>query len=100
MNKELELESFNAEVLSKYAGNSEKYTIEKDNVVKPNNRAWIIKYYIMFLSKLSILCYNYAWKNKKTLRFSVKMRWIMKEDQAKELACRIMDLTRAGFLSE
>lgn len=45
MYKELELESFNAEVLSKYAENSEKYTIEKDSLVKANNGAWIIKYY-------------------------------------------------------
>ena len=54
MYKELELESFNAQVLSKYAENSEKYTIEKDNVVKPNNRAWIIKYY-RNLSNISII---------------------------------------------
>ena len=45
MNKELELETFKAEVLSKYAEDSEKYTIEKDNVVKANNHAWLIKYY-------------------------------------------------------
>ena len=45
MYKELELESFNAQVLSKYAENSEKYTIEKDSLVKANNSAWIIKYY-------------------------------------------------------
>ena len=45
MNKELELETFKAEVLGKYAGDSERYTIEKDNVVKANNHAWLIKYY-------------------------------------------------------
>ena len=45
MNKELELEIFKSEVLSKYAEDSEKYTIEKDNVVKANNHAWLIKYY-------------------------------------------------------
>jgi len=45
MNKELELEIFKREVLSKYAEDSEKYTIEKDNVVKANNHAWLIKYY-------------------------------------------------------
>ena len=45
MNKEFELENFKAEVLGKYAEDSEKYTIEKDNVVKANNHAWVIKYY-------------------------------------------------------
>lgn len=45
MNKKLELEIFKREVLSKYAEDSEKYTIEKDNVVKANNHAWLIKYY-------------------------------------------------------
>lgn len=45
MNKELEVEIFKREVLSKYAEDSEKYTIEKDNVVKANNHAWLIKYY-------------------------------------------------------
>ena len=45
MNKEFELENFKAEVLGKYAENSEKYTIEKDSLVKANNSAWIIKYY-------------------------------------------------------
>ncbi len=44
--QEPQLEKYDIGVLEKYRNAPEQYTIENDNVIKENNRAWMIKYNI------------------------------------------------------